>query len=57
MADIFPPKIRTNGFEALSVIVYRPSSIKVVDEHHRQLTDKVATFRRSMISRQPSRLT
>jgi len=28
------------SFEALSVIVYRPSSIEVVDQHHRQITDK-----------------
>lgn len=28
------------SFEALSGIVYRPSSIEVIDRHHRQITDK-----------------
>jgi len=28
------------SFEALSGIVYRPSAIEVVDNHHRQITDK-----------------
>jgi len=32
------------SFEALSSIVYRPSCIAVIDEHHRQITDKSCTI-------------
>jgi hypothetical protein len=36
-----PTKEKAKGsFEALSGIVYRPSAIEVVDNHHRQITDK-----------------
>ena len=28
------------SFEALSAVVYRPSSLKVVDQHHREITNK-----------------
>lgn len=41
MADIFLFKIRDYAArEALSAVVYRPESLKVVNQHHREITNK-----------------
>ena len=41
MAGHIPTKEKgKRSFEALSGVVYRPSSIDVIDQHHRRISDK-----------------
>jgi len=38
------------SFEALSAVVYRPESLQVVDQHHREIANKTCAIEPKMTS-------